>query len=472
MRNLLVVVGFLCAACAAAPSRAAAVVPGRLITDSEGVKSRIEVESGTRGLDKRASRGRTKVLICFDGTAYALIARLWDEGCFRIFHRPSRLISTFPAITEIMLTELYGVPGPSGYGLRYFDKERNRMVGGIAATEELGVWFRIYDYVTPMASRGLYYLSPSSASLDVEAMREVIRDRMGKGQRIITMHLDGTDAVGHIAGYARVEQLLRQFDRALEEIYLERQGDLDIVVFSDHGMSDSPCTRIGIEEHLKKSGFVPRQRLEAERDVVLLPTGLISCGYLYASDTCKPELARTLMTLEGVDFSCYRRGDAVVVTGRRGTAVIERRGDRFRYQPVEGDPLALNPVLDRLAAAGAVDADGFVADRELAAATWEHAYPDAVNRVYYGTTGHVRNVGDVMVSLEDGYQCGSKVMSAFLRFKGTHGSVTKKSITGFVMSTDRALPPSLRAEDLLDLMDWEGFRRGHIDTGTVKSSAW
>ncbi len=415
---------------------------------------------------------RTRVFVCFDGVAYSVMERMWSQGRFRAFHRPSRLVSTFPAITEVMLTELYGVPRPGGYGLRYFDKAENRLIGGILQVRELGVWFRIYDHVTPMALRGLVYFLPASGDLDVRDLKEVVRRRRAAGARLVTLHLDATDAVGHVAGHARVEKLLARLDDAIGELRRESGGALEFVCFSDHGMSDSPCVRIPVERHLERHGYDLVRRLERDSDVVLLPTGLISCGYLYTAEANEQALAETLSSLEGVDFSCYARGETVHIVGRAGHATIERRGGRYRYAAASGDPLALDDVLARARDEGLVDAGGYVEDRALFERTWDHRYPDVVNRVYHGTTGHVRNPGDVMVSLEDGYQCGSAVMSTFLRFKGTHGSLTRKSLTGFVMSTEKELPEVLRTEDLLDEVGWEDLRRGRIDLGTVKSSAW
>ncbi|MBL4889016.1 MAG: hypothetical protein JKX97_03205, partial [Candidatus Lindowbacteria bacterium] len=83
----------------------------------------------------------------------------------------------------------------------------------------------------------------------------------------------------------------------------------------------------------------------------------------------------------------------------------------------------------------------------------DHRFPDVLNRAYGGVTDHVDHIGDVLLSLKNGNHCGSRVLSTFLTFDGTHGSLTRESITGFSMSNSRSLSAN-RAEDFLDDLNW------------------
>ncbi len=394
-----------------------------------------------------------KILICLDGVPLELIRKLQDEGRFHSFRPPAPLISTFPAITEIMLTELFGVEPPPGYGLRYYDKAANELRGGLGDASAISVWFKLYDFVTPMMDRGLTYMWGRWSVRDLDYLRKHLA-RADSG--ILLMHLDSTDALMHHERSAVTVNWLRSLDSALVEFLGRRNGqDVEIVLFSDHGNDMRETRRIPIEDHLKRSGWKPGSVIDGESGIAILPTGLISTGYVYTAR--EAEAAASIAGLRGVELCAYEAGGIAHVTGRNGHARVERRGDasgwRYRYETDSGDPLAMVPVIRAMKDSGLLDADGFADDREWFTATLSHEYPDALNRVYGGVTGHVRNVGDVLMSLDPGWHCGSRVLSAFLNFKGTHGSLRKASITGFAISNRRSLRP-LRAEELLDELGW------------------
>lgn len=408
-----------------------------------------------------------KVLVCLDGVPLKLLARVRDEGRFRAFHPPAPLISTFPAITEIMLTEMFGVDPPPGYGLRYYDKAANELRGGIGDASSISVWFKLYDFVTPLMDRGITYMWGRWSERDLDYLRKYLA-RADTG--ILMMHLDSSDALMHHERAEVTVRWLERLDGILAEFLAKNAGrDVEIVLFSDHGNDMTPTRRIPIEEHMKSLGWRPGSVIEGESGVAILPTGLISTGYVYTPR--KARAAEDIARLRGVELCAYETGGVAVVTGRNGRARIERRrsarGWRYRYETDSGDPLALAPVIAAMRDSGLVDADGFADDRKWFEATLTHEYPDPLNRIYGGVTGHVQNVGDVMMSLEPGWHCGSKALSSFLKFQGTHGSLRKASITGFAISTCRDLPP-LRAEELLDTLGWREAVDGDAATRGVE----
>jgi hypothetical protein len=156
-----------------------------------------------------------------------------------------------------------------------------------------------------------------------------------------------------------------------------------------------------------------------------------------------------------VRFAAYASGESVIVVAREGRARIERRGNRFRYLAEAGDPLGLSGVAARLASEGKADGDGFVDDRDWLAATVEGPYPDAVRRVYEGLTDYVRNRASVLVSLDDGYYAGSRMLDLFAAMRAAHGNLGRGESLGFVASTARDLPPYLRASAV-----WESVVSG------------
>ncbi|RJP40511.1 MAG: hypothetical protein C4547_02585 [Phycisphaerales bacterium] len=133
------------------------------------------------------------------------------------------------------------------------------------------------------------------------------------------------------------------------------------------------------------------------------------------------------------------------------------RGDalRLRYVPIDGDPLRLLPIL-----AGGLDADpdGFADKAAWFAATADHEYPDCVYRLWRAFHGLMRFTPDVLLCVEDGSHCGSRLMTSLIGLKGAHGNMGAASSTGFVMSTAGPVPEAVRMEDLAEALAQIGVR--------------
>jgi hypothetical protein len=195
--------------------------------------------------------------------------------------------------------------------------------------------------------------------------------------------------------------------------------------------------------------------------------GLVTCAAIHTRSPTR--VADAVLQHEATDLVMYRatrplgrssgsegvRFDAdtaapIVVRSPTAHAEIQRRGDRFIYKSISGDPLELLPILDSLADNGKVARDGSVADRDLFDATATHEYPDALHRIWCALQPGclVENAADVIVSLKEGYACGSKFFSALVNVESTHGAMSGRSSTTFVMSNAMPLPAHLRVDDL------------------------
>ena len=68
--------------------------------------------------------GRKKLAVCLDGVPYEVMAELWDQGFFREFSRPVKLISVFPSVSDVALSELLQAEKVPGYENLYFDVQK------------------------------------------------------------------------------------------------------------------------------------------------------------------------------------------------------------------------------------------------------------------------------------------------------------------------------------------------------------
>ena len=443
---------------------------------SRDTKSLLAGASGQQGdHEKRASRRTVsqqtrprRLLLCLDGVPFEVVRAAKSRGLFDNFREPSRLLSPFPTLTNVALSQMLGASPPLGYESLYFDREARELRGGIrkyvgrrTPDKIPSSYMDELDYQEPLPFEFLVYVAPDAIwQADMRRFRE--RFRSAPQDRDFFAFLKGTDGLLHIRGPERLGVALESLDRILKEISAFCGGETEIVLFSDHGMNLEENRRANLQTHLARNGFevVSHMRKRVRGRRVSAPAfGL--CGYaaLYCGDeTDQKLLADSLTDLEGVDFS-VRRGDAgsVVVRGERGEARISRRqvGSRtfYAYESASGDPLELGPVACELSSAGLLDAEGFAPDSEWFGRTAGHKYPDALANLFDSLhSPRVRHTADVLLSLKDGYYYGMSFFGRFFRLLATHGNALGPSTNAFLMSTHRDFPTHVRASEAQPLL--------------------
>jgi len=174
------------------------------------------------------------------------------------------------------------------------------------------------------------------------------------------------------------EPLLTEFENALSGIYFKSRGDLGVIVFSDHGNTQTPSRAVPLESFLGQSGWNIRESVRGPRDVAIPSDGLVA----FAAICCRPEaidtIAEDLRGIEGADVIVSRHPDRGVDRAAALKATIRAAasnataelawstdGRRYRNDARDGDPLGLLPVFESLRFVGRLDADGFVSDADL-----------------------------------------------------------------------------------------------------------
>jgi len=394
-----------------------------------------EVEPATRHL-----------IICVDGVGFSTLEKLRAEGKFGDFRQPSRMIAPFPTLTNVSMSEILEPAGASdaaGYEDSFYDAEGNRLRGGLLDRFNNGKFIKgtfreLFDYHPSAIKSGLGYALPP-VSTYVEALTDLVRLKQkfnSSREPVFFAYIGSTDSLAHLGGERMVRSFLSLLDESLKEII--RGGRVEVTVFSDHG------------NHYRKYNL--EGSIRDGRSVVLPQFGLIGCALLFTKEENEARLASVAAAVRGVDFAMYESRGNVRVVGRSGAALIERRGERFRYRPESGDPLELKAVTAALTSQGKADAEGFIADADWFAATKDGVRPDVLRRVYEGATGEVRNRANVILSFEDGYYSGSYALDIFAFLQATHGNVMREQSCGFVLTTKEALPTALRASDV-----WEAI---------------
>jgi len=407
-------------------------------------------------LDDIAAADCRHVVIILDGIGYETVRAYQEGGGLRLFHPPAPVVSTFPAMTDIALADVFQSTRCYGMEAVYFDHATNRLMGGdgdyLSMKNES--WARHTDYRAATIVDPLAYLFPDhyfkQELADVRALFER-RDRS-----LLVAYLVSTAGLGTKDMADGQRRVLDAIDRLAGELVWRTRGLVKLTLLSDHGHALVRCQWVDFRKFLAEKGWNVRDRLDGPRDVVPIEYGLVTYASYATRD--RAGLAATLVEHEGVDVVAWVEGDAVAVASADGKALIERRGSRYRYRAASGDPLRLKSIVEQATSAGNVfDADGFADDRAWLRLTSAHDYPDALDRLWRAFHGQTENVPDVLASLKLGYDAG--LASRAWRFPdgaSTHGDLTRRGSLAFIMSTTRPIAPEwgpLRARDLAGILD-------------------
>ncbi len=413
-----------------------------------------------------AAEGCRELFIILDSIPFELVKAARKAGRFRLFHPPSRIISPFPVMTDLCLSEFFDVSPCPGVESMFYDGERLTDGYGTYVGEANLPWLRSIDYHLDPRLHGAAYLRPR-AWFDHELRR--IQALFGESNaRSFDAYAVAPSGIGMKRGREGHLTALARLDRFCKALVYEARGRLRITLMSDHGHAFAHSRRLDLAKSLKRAGFRPTGSLHGPGDVVIPEFGLVTSAAIHTREPGK--VAAAVVGLQGVDLVAYlddcqgskegrpatdvraQASDCVVVLSADGRATLSRRGDAYRYIAQAGDPLRLGQTLERLRADGLVDADGFVADAILFDATVENIYPDAAHRLWRAFHGLVRHTPDVLVSLEDGYHHGSSLMSAILDPIAAHGNLRAPGSSGFVMTMAGPLPAVLRMDDVREAL--------------------
>jgi predicted small lipoprotein YifL len=426
----------------------------RFDLDQDG---RFELEvprASTRALSDSTSfpprtDAKRHLIIIVDSVPFHLVRELWDQGRFRLFYSPCRVIAPFPVMTDPSLTEFFGLGPCPAVESEYFDGRQ--LNAGLAnyLNQWNTPWLAQVDYRLAPIAHGSAYLSPDAWNEHelgrIQRRFEQSTARRYAGYCVSTSALGmqrGDD--GHRAGLVRL-------DRLCQLLMYRGRGQLEITLLSDHGHNNIRSRRVVLRDRLAGLGYHVGRTIGSPRDVVVPEFGAVSCVAIHTHSPAA--VAADVSAFEGVELCAFRDGDAVVVLSNAGAARIVRRGSRYAYIVERGDPLQLAGVLAELDARGAVDADGFIDDRALYEATREHSYPDPAYRLWRAFHGLLAHTPDVLVSLQEGYYAGSPGFTAWIDVGSVHGNLRSPSSCGFAMTTAGPLPDVLRMEDLAEALE-------------------
>ncbi|MEO8160555.1 MAG: alkaline phosphatase family protein [Arenimonas sp.] len=398
-------------------------------------KARLSETLSPDGLPRR-------LVLALDGIPYEVFAQVQREGRFAEFQPAARMVSTFPALSDVAFAQIEGSVPPAGYQTRHFDPAQNRVVGNnVGALSERAhpkiasdatshsVPHRIFGYAAPMR-------------IARSELHEIGRDLLLSRKDTFVAYLGTSDAVLHLHGRAGALKFLAEVDEYLQQLQAQvraRSGrELKIDLVSDHGSTMMGSRVVPVAELLAGCGFRRSAKMESERDVAFALPGIVGSMAITTRPAQVEEAARCLDKAEGMDLVAVNRTGAVGVLNRDGEAevrLLPGASERYGYRVLHGDPLGL------LALSTGADAERVFDEPALFAATVDGARPDPLRRLWRAFHGEVGEPSSLLLSLQDGYEVGNPALRFATRLRGghagTHGSMTRLSSLGMIASNWR-----------------------------------
>ena len=411
------------------------LLPGLLFARPETSKAKLSQQLSPDGLPRR-------LVLALDGIPYDVFVEMQREGHFADFRPAGRMVSTFPALSDVAFAQIEGSLPPAGYQTRHFDPEQGKVVGNnVGALSERAhpkiasdasphsVPHRVYGYVAPMR-------------VARSELRQIGEELLASRKDVFVAYLGTSDAVLHLHGREGARSYLLFVDAYLRELQArvrERSGrPLKIDIISDHGSTMMGSVVVPVEDALRACGFRRNMKMKGERDVAFALPGIVGSMAISTRPAVAEEAARCLAPLPGMDLVAVNRGEVVGVLGPDGEAEVRQLSaapERYGYRALRGDPLGL------LALSPGVGNDRAFDQAELFALTLDGERPDVLRRLWRAFHGEVGKPSSLLLSLRDGYEVGNPALRFATRLRGghagTHGSLTRLSSLGVIASNWR-----------------------------------
>lgn len=443
----------------------------RLRPGPDGVLDVLEYDDDRDGRFERTARVSAHdpdevphLVVLMDSLAYRVVRPAWESGRLAMFRAPTKVIAPFPSMSVVVFNDILHAPPMPAAVERYYDVPRGRVVNdfvGRALGHQHG-WHRMLDwYLDDYLEVGASYLAPEEwIRHELHETARAFAERRGP---VVVTYVSTSSGMASVRGAPGLDESLALLEQLCVQLLHETAGAIRISVVSDHGHNLTPSTRFDPEAVLEAAGFTSVDgAIDFDREVFVELDGLVT---YFGVQTGRPrEVADVLLDRPEVELAMYVEGDGVVIRDRAGAALVERRGDRCRYRPIDRDVLGWEPVVRALRAAGAVDADGFFEDRAALLASADHAYPDAPRRLIDAFSTQVRYPCRVMCTLHDGHHAGIETFERLVTMASTHGGLSQVHSDAVLLTMTPGVSGPLRSREVLAAVEprydpW-GRRRG------------
>ncbi len=413
--------------------------------DEDGVPDRVY------RLDNYPPETVPHLIILFDSIPFEQVAARYESASWTWFDPPCKVIAPYPTMSPVIFSRMLGAPPQVGAINQYYDRARARRVSRIfeRTTGDANPWERRLHYRLKYWQNGMAFLDPRPwFNAELAAAKEAFDS---SPDRVTIVYFASTACMLSKFGEQGLSECLDGLDQLCMQVLYERRGAVKISATADHGHTLSAGTRIDLDTIVRDAGFRPADSLKGADDVVIEQDGLVNYAGFHTSRPA--DVAAALTAVHAIELAMYVRGERVIIRTDQGEAAIERRGDLYRYVPIDADVLAYEPVIAGMRTLGTADSDGWATADAWFTATVDHNWPDAPVRAWGAFHGIVVNTPDVMIATRRGFYCGLPSMDWFIDMASTHGGFDQVDSATFLLTmTGRAKGP-MRTEQMIPTIE-------------------
>jgi hypothetical protein len=409
------------------------------------------------------------VVLGIDGMSRAAFDQARARGAFHDYGT-SDLVTFFPGVSDYSWMRILRAGQLPGYEIQYYDPDRNTLVNpGIVGVAEhplhQGVAdpFPSYQRFDFLGDGDLWaiqgYLDPEEAfPSTMDALFDTLAEK-GRSQDTFLGYVMNVDVVSHHGGFDRAVAMLVELDRRIEDFKSRHPGRFTFTLIADHGNAHIQSELVDPHDLLTDVGVTPVDQLGDGSALEAIP--IVHVRVNFVSVHTRPEqtaeVARRASGHRWVDLVAAPLPSASDGTPRFG---IWKQGILYAFaRSRDGAVVVENAAAWRaLGVELPADASGTarLSDAQARDATISGPYPDLFSRVATGFTDPtVKYPASLILSLRDDVASFGFHLPGTgdaLAVDGFHGALSRKSTMSVVASESHALPPTVRAGDLYDLL--------------------
>ncbi len=224
-------------------------------------------------------------------------------------------LSLFPGGTETIYPRLKkGLDNSTGdsVGWGYYDRDKERVIPGYKT------WFYMFSYIPRRARDCFIYGIPGLDSFMFLPLLNV--PELLETYGVVEIIWFTTDALGHMLGQRLHRASIRRFDRYFGNLVKRLNlNEVNLIVYSDHGMSFGDFTVINQGKEIKR---IVGNNLQA-----FIHPNL----YLKNPDT-KDKVARDIVLESEIDFTFYMENHhRMIGYFDQGKVIFEEKEEKFQY---------------------------------------------------------------------------------------------------------------------------------------------
>lgn len=176
-----------------------------------------------------------QLYILLDGVPYEIMASMYAQGHFRLFHRPSRLISCFPTMTDVAFADIFGLSPVLAYEAGYYDRAKRKLHDGnmVYLSGKNEPWNDRLDYRGQLWIDAVAYVWPRWWL--AHEMESILSKYNRSKKKIISGYSVSGTCLGTNEGRDGYVEVLLRAEQLCEAVMLASKGRVKITMFADHG---------------------------------------------------------------------------------------------------------------------------------------------------------------------------------------------------------------------------------------------